>query len=175
MNRIEKTQVALAALFPEGENEPETVTPVEGDEAEEAVQTGQRQPGVQPTPYEKHGSHLDVLCENEQVVDIAGVLDKEGFFLETISGVDWLKQEQLEVVYDYTRYDHELCRVTVRTFISRTDPELPTISSVIPGANWHERETFDFYGVNFSGHPDLTRILLPEDADFHPLLKDYMP
>jgi len=50
---------------------------------------------------------------------------------------------------------------------------LPTISSVHPGANWHERETHDFFGVQFTGHPDMSPLLLPEDADFHPLRKDF--
>jgi NADH-quinone oxidoreductase subunit C len=44
---------------------------------------------------------------------------------------------------------------------------------VFPGANWHERETHDFFGIVFLGHPDLSPLLLPEDADFHPLRKDF--
>jgi len=81
---------------------------------------------------------------------------------------------QMEVIYDFNNYS-TLCRVTVRTILQRANPELPTISSVFPGANWHERETHDFFGINFIGHPDLSPLLLPEDADFHPLLKDFTP
>ncbi len=78
----------------------------------------------------------------------------------------------MEVVYDYF---HPLanCRVVVRTRIPRGNPELPTISVVFPGANWHERETHDFFGIRFLGHPDLSPFLLPEDADYHPLRKDF--
>jgi NADH-quinone oxidoreductase subunit C len=61
----------------------------------------------------------------------------------------------------------------IRTRIRRDNPEIPTISPVFPGANWHERETHDFFGIRFSGHPDLTPLLLPEDADYHPLRKDF--
>jgi NADH-quinone oxidoreductase subunit C len=61
----------------------------------------------------------------------------------------------------------------VRANILRATPEIPTISSIFAGADWHERETHDFFGIKFIGHPNLTPLLLPEDADFHPLRKDY--
>ena len=175
MNRVEQTQAALEALFPAVEQGETQIDQAAAEESVESEQQTERLPGVITTPFEKNGSHLDVLCEPSHVVDIAILLDKNGFFLESIAGVDWLKKDQLEIVYDYTCYDHDQCRVTVRTAVPRSNPEVPTISLVIPGANWHERETFDFYGIIFAGHPDLTRILLPEDADFFPLLKDYMP
>lgn len=175
MNRVELTKAALEAIFPVEEQEQGQSDQVAADESVESEQPIERLPGVIATPYEKNGCHLDVLCKPSQVVDIAVILDENDFFLESIAGVDWLKKEQLEIVYDYVRYDHDQCRVMVRTSVPRSKPEVPTISLVIPGANWHERETFDFYGIIFEGHPDLTRILLPEDADFFPLLKDYMP
>jgi NADH-quinone oxidoreductase subunit C len=75
-------------------------------------------------------------------------------------------------VYDYF---HPLAplRVAVRARVPRSEPELPTISAVFPGADWHERETHDFFGIRFAGHPNLTPLLLPEDADYHPLRKDF--
>lgn len=176
MKRREKTQSVLEELFPE--QEVAATAPAaepSGQEDTVDVPVEERQPGVITTPYTPHGSHIDVLCEPSQVVAVAQRLDAEGYFIESIAGVDWLKEERMEVVYDYTCYDHDQCRVTVRTFIPRSNPVVPTISPVFPGANWHERETFDFYGIIFEGHPDLTRILLPEDADFYPLRKDYMP
>ena len=65
----------------------------------------------------------------------------------------------------------ELCRITGRIFTSKNTPEVPTISNVFPGADWHERETFDFFGICFIGHKNLKHLLLPEDADITPLRK----
>ena len=79
----------------------------------------------------------------------------------------------MEVVYDFSRYDFDLCRVVIRTRIPRSNPVVPTITGIYTGANWHERETHDFFGIDFQGHPHLIPLLLPEDADFHPLLKDF--
>ncbi len=140
-----------------------------------SVEDGPRQNGVAVGGYDRHGVHLDVLCDPQQVVAAAEILDQADFFIEAITGVDWLKEDQMEVIYDYNRYDGQLCRVVVRTRIPRANPELPSIANVYPGANWHEREAYDFFGIRFQGHPDLTRILLPEDADFYPLLKDFTP
>jgi NADH-quinone oxidoreductase subunit C len=57
----------------------------------------------------------------------------------------------------------------------RAPPRAPSVSGLYPGANWHEREAFDMFGVEFEGHPDLRRILCPDDWVGHPLLKDYDP
>jgi len=130
---------------------------------------------MRKTDPAKHGHHLEVLCPAEQVVALAEIMNRDGYFLESISGVDWPDQQQLEVVYDFNRLGGEHYRVMVRTRIPRETPEIPTITGVFPSADWHERETFDFYGVIFLDHPNLIRILLPEDADFFPLRKDYMP
>jgi len=171
MERQEQTRKALAQLFPA----PAASTPPVA--AEEGVQEvpPPRAVGVLTLEFLRYGAHLDVLCEPNQVVAVAEIMDGQGFFLESIAGVDWLDQQQLEILYDYNCLGDEHCRVLVRTRVPRNEPVVPTISGVFPAADWHERETFDFYGVQFQGHPNLIRILLPEDADFHPLLKDFMP
>lgn len=169
MTLLDKTRQALEPFFPECSPIPEV--PADG----ENQVAGERAFGIMRTDPAKHGHHLDVCCPAEQVVDVAQIMDREGFFLESIAGVDWLERQQLEIVYDFNRLGGEHCRVLVRVPVPRNEPVVPTISEVFPAANWHERETYDFYGVHFQDHPNLTRILLPEDADFHPLLKDYMP
>jgi NADH-quinone oxidoreductase subunit C len=124
--------------------------------------------------YAAKGYHCEATVSPDQVVAVAEALDKEGLSLDTITGVDWMAEGQMEVVYDYF-HPAKALRVVVRTRIPRDNPEIATIHKVFPGANWHERETHDFFGIRFLGHPNLMPFLLPEDADFHPLRKDYAP
>jgi NADH-quinone oxidoreductase subunit C len=168
MDMLEKTQEALAELFPD-------TAPAFATEGEGAQEAPPRNAGVMAIDPTQYGSHLDVLCRPDQVVAVARIMDCEGYFLEAIAGVDWPDKQQMEVIYDYNRLGGEHCRVMVRTFVPRNQPVVPTITEVFPSADWHERETFDFYGVHFQDHPNLIRILLPEDADFHPLRKDFTP
>ena len=126
----------------------------------------------QAVDYAAKGYHLDATVPPDQVVSVAAQLDKEGLALDTITGVDWIAQGQMEVVYDFF-HPAKALRVVVRTRIPRDNPEIATIQKVFPGANWHERETHDFFGIRFLGHPNLTPFLLPEDATYHPLRKDF--
>ncbi|MGD0259880.1 MAG: NADH-quinone oxidoreductase subunit C [Verrucomicrobiota bacterium] len=122
--------------------------------------------------YAAKGYHVEATVAPDQVVLAAELLDKEGLSLDTITGVDWMAEGQMEVVYDYF-HPAKALRVVVRTRIPRDKAEIATIQKVFPGANWHERETHDFFGIRFLGHPNLTPFLLPEDADYHPLRKDF--
>jgi len=152
------------------------------------------------TDHAAKGYHLDVLATPERLVDMVLCLDREGFFIEAITGVDWLAPkappkapkaegeageeapaqeaeepkapDEMEAVYDFNHYD-ELCRIVLRVRVPRDNPHVPSICAVYPGADWHERETHDFFGIVFDGHPNLEPLLLPEDADFHPLRKDF--
>lgn len=119
------------------------------------------------------GYHLDAIVQPDQVVCAAEELDREGFALDTITGVDWLTAGQMEVVYDFFHPINGL-RVVVRCRIPRDNPQVATISHLFPGANWHEREAHDFFDIRFAGHPNLTPFLLPEDAPYHPLRKDFV-
>lgn len=129
-------------------------------------------PPCQIVEHRAKGYHLDAKVAPDQVVLAAEFLDQHGFVIDSVTGVDWMASGEMEVVYDYFHLTEPL-HVVVRTRISRDNPELPTISKVFPGANWHERETHDFLGIRFQGHPDLSPLLLPEDATYHPLRKDF--
>ncbi len=126
----------------------------------------------QPFDYALKGYHLNASVSPESVVSAAKQLDQEGFALDTITGVDWLAEGQMEVIYDYF-HPLKFLRAVVRARIPRENPAIPTITPVYPGANWHERETHDFFGIQFLGHPNLLPFLLPEDATYHPLRKDF--
>ncbi len=122
--------------------------------------------------YAAKGYHVEATVAPDQVVFAAEQIDKEGLSLDTITGVDWMAEGQMEVVYDYF-HPAKALRVVVRARIPRDNPEIATIQKVFPGANWHEREAHDFFGIRFLGHPNLTPFLLPEDATYHPLRKDF--
>jgi NADH-quinone oxidoreductase subunit C len=95
--------------------------------------------------------------------------DETGFYLESLTALDF--KDGFEIVYHLNCYEPR-SRFIVRTFCGH-DQTLPTISDVFPIAMWKEREVHDFFGVTFVDHPDLTPLLLPEDADYHPLKKDF--
>jgi NADH/F420H2 dehydrogenase subunit C len=80
--------------------------------------------------------------------------------------------ERFEVVANYLSHVRNR-RVRVICAVPASDPKVPSLTGVYPGTNFPERETYDFYGIEFEGHPDLTRILMPDDWDGHPLRKDY--
>jgi NADH-quinone oxidoreductase subunit C len=130
-------------------------------------------PAVQAVDYATKGYHLDVRVQADEVVQAATLLDEQGFSLDAVTGVDWIAENQMEVVYDYF-HPENIWRVAVRCRVPRDHPEVPTISGVFAGANWHERETHEFFGIRFAGHPNLLPLLLPEDATFHPLRKDFV-
>ncbi len=168
----EKTKLALLNLFPEPEPV-QVATEVSGDEPDKNIPKEPRRNGLLERDYAVHGYHLDTQIAPDQLLEAVTILDEAKFFIESITGVDWIKENQLEVIYDFSRYDFDLCRVVIRTRVDRKNPAVPTITGIYAGANWHERETHEFFGIKFEGHPYLVPLLLPEDADFHPLLKDF--
>ena len=93
--------------------------------------------------------------------------------LSNLSGVDYPKREVIQVVYHLWSYPHRH-QFVLKADAPRDNPVLPSLASVWAHAEWEEREVFDLLGVRFEGHPDLRRILMPEDWPGHPLRKDYV-
>ena len=94
--------------------------------------------------------------------------------LSCVTAIDLgVESGQMEVIYTlYSIPFHKTLHL--RVLLDRNKPEVPSVSSVWKTADWHEREAFDFFGIQFIGHPNLTRILLPADWEGHPLRKDYV-
>ena len=95
--------------------------------------------------------------------------------LMCLSAVDYIKETppRFEVVYHLLSYKHTH-KHALKAHVSRETPEIETVESVWPVANWHEREAFDMFGIRFLGHSDLRRILLPDDWEGYPLRKDWV-
>lgn len=96
-------------------------------------------------------------------------------FLSSISAVDY-EEKGFEVVYHLISLPDGRRKIVLKVVPdgTRDDPHVPSVVSVWPTANWHEREAWDLMGIRFTGHPDLRRILLREDWVGHPLRKDYV-
>jgi len=90
-----------------------------------------------------------------------------------VSAVDWLEQRIFEVAYHLFSMEkrHEML---IKVRVPRDDARVPSVTGTWSGANWHERETYDLFGITFEGHPDLRRIMMTEDWHGHPLRKDYI-
>ena len=93
-------------------------------------------------------------------------------YLECITGVDYPDLQKIVVVYHVYSYTQKH-RIVLKVFLDRGDPAMPSVVNVWSTANWQERECFDLLGVLFEGHPDLRRLLLPDDWEGHPLRKDF--
>lgn len=121
----------------------------------------------------------------EAVVDVCRALREHPALqfqvLAEMTAVDvWPREPRFEVVYHFVSLGPSAiaeapppARLRLKVRVPGTDPAVATISPVYPNANWYEREVWDLFGVTFTGHPDLRRILMPEDWEGHPARKDY--
>ena len=175
------------------------------------------------TKHAAVGYDISVALPESSLLAAVTILDEAGYFLECMTGVDWLgecealrkeaeakakkaaeaaaasaaatesapdapaaptaeaaepapdsipQEDSLEVVYVFNRFSARH-RVNLRVRTPRSNPQIPTIAEIYPIAHWQEREIHEFFGIVFIGHPYLIPLLLPEDAEYHPLLKDY--
>ena len=116
------------------------------------------------------------VVKGDRIVEICSWMKKapgiEIDFLEDLTALDWPKRNVIEVVYHLFSYRHRHGLV-LKVETDRANPVVPTVEGVWKAANWMEREVYDLFGVGFTGHPDLRRVLLPDDWVGHPLRKDY--
>ena len=119
---------------------------------------------------------VTITVPRESIVDVCWVLKTKHDFnmLADLCGADRGPEEdpRFEVNYHLFSTKHHN-RLRLKVLVSEDEAHIPTVVTVWKTANWHERETYDLFGVIFDGHPDLRRILLPSDFDGHALRKDY--
>jgi NADH-quinone oxidoreductase subunit C len=121
----------------------------------------------------QHG-RATLLVASTHVPEVLSALKGKGYaFLSSLHGVDYYPEEpRLGILYELLDM-HAVDRITVKTRVDSTDPRVPTVTHLYPGAEFPEREAFDMFGVVFEGHPDLRRILMPEDFEGFPQRRDY--
>ncbi len=121
---------------------------------------------------------FSVVVKRGRIFDICKFLHDDPSLsfdhLQDLTAVDYLKKKEprFEVIYNLysIRYRN---KIRLKAQVPEDDPSIRSVVPIWAGANWHERECFDMFGIVFKGHPDLRRILLPEDWEGHPLRKDY--
>jgi NADH-quinone oxidoreductase subunit C len=119
-----------------------------------------------------------VIVGADRVFAVLECLQRDGAFdmLAELTAADYLHypdaKDRYGVMYVLVNTTTGL-RLVVKTFVNDPDPRLPTVYPLWKGADWMEREVYDMYGIEFDGHPDLRRILMPEEFTAFPLRKDY--
>ncbi|MGB9184820.1 MAG: NADH-quinone oxidoreductase subunit C [Solirubrobacteraceae bacterium] len=121
-----------------------------------------------------HRGRATLDAHPEHVVEILTALHGKGYtFLASLHGVDYYPaQPRLGVLYELLDM-HNVDRITVRVRVPTDDPRVATATGLFPGANHPEREVYDMFGVEFEGHPDPRRILMPEDYEGFPQRRDF--
>ena len=124
--------------------------------------------------YQSTGSTF-VLVDRESIVEISKYLKTEHHYtyLADVFGIDrYTSQERFEVVYNLISL-RDGVRLFLKVRCEEEQPEVESVTSVWSSANWAEREVYDMFGIHFNNHPDLRRILMPEDFDYFPLRKEF--
>jgi NADH-quinone oxidoreductase subunit C len=117
---------------------------------------------------------LTITVARENIIAAAKAVQQAGYnFLEDVTAVDWYPSEpRFQITYHIVSMSMKQ-RIRLIARLDSDDAAIDSITSVWPSANFYEREVFDLFGVHFGGHPNLRRIMMPEDWNGHPLRKDY--
>jgi NADH-quinone oxidoreductase subunit C len=120
----------------------------------------------------KPGIIIGVLESHESIMDVSKFIKNSLNFKYplSVSALDW--PEHYEVIYHIVSYENNNL-LELHLTVTKDDPEVMSVTRVWKGADPHEREAYDMFGIRFKTHPDLRRILLPEDVDYYPLRKDF--
>lgn len=160
----------------------------ERDDAREDEHEDETEPGpelVHGVPVTRPRGETVLHPSREQYVELVGALVDEGYFMcVDLTAADYLRHpgrtdlpegvepERFELVVGLINHI-ERSRIRIRVQVPADDPTVPTLYELHPGTEALEREVFDMFGITFEGHPDPTRILMPENWEGHPLRRDY--
>jgi NADH-quinone oxidoreductase subunit C len=133
-------------------------------------------PNIQ-VEYSEYKNELTLQVRKQDVVEVCKVLknDNELKFLlsEDITAIDWARRkDRFTVVYHLFSLKNKF-RIVLKADVDESDCDIDTVSSIWRAANWQEREVYDMYGIKFNNHPDLRRIYMPDEFEYHPLRKDF--
>ena len=119
-------------------------------------------------------NELTLTIASEDICAAAAALQAAGYnFFDDMTAVDWYPASpRFQLSYHLLSHSYKE-RIRLRVLLDEADPSVESINSLWPAANFYEREVFDLFGIRFEGHPNLRRILLPDDWKGHPLRKDY--
>jgi NADH-quinone oxidoreductase subunit C len=120
---------------------------------------------------------LTVVVPKERIVEICKFLKGDPQlqfdFLADVCGIDmYTPTKRFGVIYNLYSLKNRH-RIRLKVFTEEEDPKVPTMTGIYGTANWHERETFDMFGIIFDGHPDLRRVYMPDEFEHYPLRKDF--
>ena len=140
----------------------------------QAVRAGVGDRAVVGTFYYREQATLEVAPEGvHDVIAYLREAEEPWDTLMSLHGCDYLPEEpRLGIHYELLSMER-VDRLRVKTRIGVEDPHVPTVVDVFAGANFHEREVFDMFGVRFDGHPDMRRLLMPEDYEGYPQRRDF--
>ena len=149
------------------------------DEATDALESAYAGFGDAIERVVVHRGELTLFVKRESLLDVCRTLRDEPRLrfehFSGVSGVDYPNDptgRRLHAVYHLLSMTYRR-RLRLEVCVTTEDPHVPSVTGIYPTANWHERETWDFFGIIFDGHPALTRIEMPDDWPGHPQRKDY--
>ena len=127
--------------------------------------------------FSEHRNELTISLDKKNIVSLCKYLkeDEELAFklCEDITAVDWAERKnRFTVVYHIYSLKMNF-RLALKADVDEADCNIDSVSSIWKTANWQERETYDMYGINFNNHPDLRRMYMPEEFEYHPLRKEF--